>query len=159
MLGIVTLFLNFHEAAYHYITVHSDRCEVNELSLSHRIFVGTVPHTLRLADLLALSHHWRDGPHCEACGWTSLRERFSSWTSARRGSAPGHRGTFPCALLPERNGRAGTTAAPALEGIERLNTTLFARVAGLTAFDRLGWVDEDEKADLRDRDGFPMCTT
>jgi hypothetical protein len=30
-----------------------------------------------------------------------------------------------------------------LEGIERLDGTLFVRVAGLT-FDRLGWLDEGE---------------
>lgn len=35
----------------------------------------------------------------------------------------------------------------ALEGIERLDGTLFVRVAGLT-FDRLGWVGEGEKAGL-----------
>jgi hypothetical protein len=34
---------------------------------------------------------------------------------------------------------------PPLEGIERLDGTLFVRVAGLT-FDRLGWVNEGERA-------------
>ncbi|KAF8259805.1 hypothetical protein EI94DRAFT_1706802 [Lactarius quietus] len=48
----------------------------------------------------------------------------------------------------------GCTGAP-LEGIERLDGTLFVRVAGLT-FDRLGWVGEGEKAGLWDWDGFPM---
>lgn len=36
-------------------------------------------------------------------------------------------------------------AGPSLEGIERLDGTLFVRVAGLT-LDRLGWVHEGEKA-------------
>lgn len=105
-------------------------------------------------------------------GRTSLRERFSSWTSTHAG-APVYFATwdtraprpfslcfaaFVAAAAGEEWARTGTAAAPALEGIERLNTTLFARVAGLT-FDRLRWVDEDEKADLRDRDGFPRCTT
>jgi len=48
-----------------------------------------------------------------------------------------------------------TGVASALEGIERLDGTLFVRIAGLT-FDRLGWVDEGEKAGLWDRDGVPM---
>jgi len=38
---------------------------------------------------------------------------------------------------------------PSLEGIERLDGTLFVRVAGLT-LDRLGWVHEGEKAALWD---------
>ncbi|KAH8985107.1 hypothetical protein EDB92DRAFT_1884288 [Lactarius akahatsu] len=50
---------------------------------------------------------------------------------------------------------AGRASAPALEGIESLDGTLFVRVAGLT-FDRLGWVDEGEKAVHWDRDGIPM---
>ncbi|KAI9455663.1 hypothetical protein BJY52DRAFT_1121741, partial [Lactarius psammicola] len=45
--------------------------------------------------------------------------------------------------------RTGAAEVPALEGIERLDGTLFVRVAGLT-FDRLGWVDEGEKAGLWD---------
>lgn len=53
-------------------------------------------------------------------------------------------------------GEKERTGAPALalEGIERLDGTLFVRVAGLT-FDRLGWMDEGEKEGVWDRDGFP----
>jgi len=40
-----------------------------------------------------------------------------------------------------------------LEGIDRLDGTLFVRVAGLT-LDRLGWVHEGEKAGRWDRDNF-----
>lgn len=49
------------------------------------------------------------------------------------------------------------TGAPSLtlEGIERLDGTLFVRIAGLT-FDRLGWLDEGEKEGVWDRDGFLM---
>jgi hypothetical protein len=39
--------------------------------------------------------------------------------------------------------------------MERLDGTLFVRVAGLT-LDRLGWVGEGEKAGSWDWDGFPM---
>jgi hypothetical protein len=51
---------------------------------------------------------------------------------------------------------AGETDAlqPSLEGIQRVDGTLFAHVAGLT-FDRLGWVNEEERADSWDSDGFP----
>jgi hypothetical protein len=41
---------------------------------------------------------------------------------------------------------------PSLEGIEKLDGTLFVRVAGLT-LDRLGWVNEGEKASSWDFDG------
>ncbi|KAH9052772.1 hypothetical protein EDB87DRAFT_1570004 [Lactarius vividus] len=51
--------------------------------------------------------------------------------------------------------KAERAPAPALEGIERLDGTLFVRVAGLT-FDRLGWVDGPEKAKYWDRDRFPL---
>ncbi len=51
--------------------------------------------------------------------------------------------------------RTWAAPAPALEGIERLDGTLFVRVAGLT-FNRLGRVDEDEKVGMWDRDGFSM---
>lgn len=63
--------------------------------------------------------------------------------------APGYFSAF--AAAGEEEARMG----PALEGIERLDGTLFVRVAGLT-FDRLGWVDEGEKAGLWDRDGIQM---
>ena len=43
--------------------------------------------------------------------------------------------------------------APSLDGVERLDGTLFVRVAGLT-FDRLGWVDEGEEARPWDLDGI-----
>jgi hypothetical protein len=55
----------------------------------------------------------------------------------------------------EEKARMGAGLAPALEGIERLDGTLFVRVAGLT-FDRLGWVDEGETAGRWDLDGIPM---
>ncbi|KAF8260911.1 hypothetical protein EI94DRAFT_1705947 [Lactarius quietus] len=45
--------------------------------------------------------------------------------------------------------------ALALEGIERLDGTLIVRTAGLT-FDRLGWLDEGEKARPWDQDGMVM---
>jgi len=47
--------------------------------------------------------------------------------------------------------------APAFEGIERLDGTLFVRVAGLT-FDRVGWVDEGENAGQWDMDGILMSS-
>ncbi len=74
--------------------------------------------------------------------------------AARWGTrAPGR--FSPCAATGEEMMRTGAAPAPALEGIERLDGTLFVHVAGL-AFDRLRWVDEDEKAVLWDRDDFPM---
>jgi hypothetical protein len=42
-----------------------------------------------------------------------------------------------------------------LEGIERLDGTLFVRIAGIT-IERLGWVHEGEKARRWDRDNFPF---
>jgi hypothetical protein len=54
----------------------------------------------------------------------------------------------------EEKERTGALA-PALEGIERLDGTLFVRVAGLT-FDRLGWMDQGEKERQWDRDGILM---
>ncbi|KAH8984551.1 hypothetical protein EDB86DRAFT_3084442 [Lactarius hatsudake] len=65
---------------------------------------------------------------------------------------PGYFSAF--AATGEEKARTGGRA-PALESIERLDGTLFVRVAGLT-FDRLGWVDECEKAGHWDRDGFPV---
>jgi len=66
--------------------------------------------------------------------------RACSWTSLRAGYLP----------------REGTAAqAPAFESIERLDGTLFVRVAGLT-FDRVGWVDEGEKAEPWDLDGIQI---
>ena len=44
---------------------------------------------------------------------------------------------------------------PVVEGIKRVYRILIVRVAGLT-FDRLGWVNESEKAGLWDRDSTPM---
>ncbi len=71
--------------------------------------------------------------------------------AARWGTrAPGYFSAFAAAGEKVRTG-----VASALEGIERLDGTLFVRIAGLT-FDRLGWVDEGEKAGLWDRDGVPM---
>jgi len=46
-------------------------------------------------------------------------------------------------------------AAVRLEGVDKTDGTLFARVAGLT-FDRPGWVGEGEKAGRWDWDGYPM---
>ncbi|KAH8989304.1 hypothetical protein EDB83DRAFT_2481591 [Lactarius deliciosus] len=66
---------------------------------------------------------------------------------------PGYFSAF--AATGEEKARTGAGRALALEGIERLDGTLFVRVAGLT-FDRLGWVDEREKAGHWDRDGIPM---
>ena len=43
---------------------------------------------------------------------------------------------------------------PSLEGIERLDGTLFVRVAGLT-MDRLGWVHEGEDAGSWHVEGDP----
>ena len=54
----------------------------------------------------------------------------------------------------EENARTGAWLAPALEGIEMLDGTLYVRVAGPT-FDRLRWVDEGEQAGLRDKDLVP----
>lgn len=65
--------------------------------------------------------------------------------------APGY--FAACATVDEEEARMA--AATGLEGVEILDGTLFARVAGLT-FDRLGWVDEDEKAGQWDWDGYPM---
>ena len=66
--------------------------------------------------------------------------------------APGY---FSCvAAADEEKAGTGARLALALEGIERLDGTLFVRVAGLT-FDRLGWVDEGDKAGLWDMDGIP----
>jgi hypothetical protein len=42
-----------------------------------------------------------------------------------------------------------------LEGIERLDGTLFVRIAGIT-LERLGWVHEGEKARRWDWDNFPF---
>ena len=42
-----------------------------------------------------------------------------------------------------------------LKGIERLDGTLFVRVAGIT-LERLGWVHEGEQAERWDRDNFPF---
>ena len=66
--------------------------------------------------------------------------------------APGYFSAFAAADQEEK-ARRGVRLAPALEGIERLDGTLFVRVAGLT-FDRLGWVDEGEKAGMWDLDGI-----
>ncbi|KAI9439338.1 hypothetical protein H4582DRAFT_1948603 [Lactarius indigo] len=70
---------------------------------------------------------------------------------------PDEHGPKLARALSDFAARWGTRSAgaPALEGIERLDGTLFLRVAGLT-FDRLGWVDEGEKAGHWDRDGFPV---
>ena len=69
--------------------------------------------------------------------------------AARWGTrAPGYFSAFAAAAGEEKNGLG-------LEGIERLDGTLFVRVAGLT-FDRLGWVAEGEKVGSWDWDGFPM---
>lgn len=74
--------------------------------------------------------------------------------AARWGTRPpGYFSAF--ATTSEEKARTGAGRAPALEGIERLDGTLFVRIAGLT-FDRLGWVDEREKAGHWDRDGFPV---
>lgn len=62
--------------------------------------------------------------------------------------APGYFSTFAA-------GEEVVMRTGALEGIEKLDGTLFMRVTGLT-FDRLGWVGEGEKAGLWDWDGFPM---
>jgi hypothetical protein len=68
----------------------------------------------------------------------------------------GHPGTgILCCYRRGGEGAHGVGQAPALEGIERLDGTLFVRVAGLT-FDRLGWVDEGETAGRWDLDGIPM---
>lgn len=53
-------------------------------------------------------------------------------------------GTRPPGYFSAAEGGAGKKM-PSLEGIERLDGTLFVRVAGLT-LDRLGWVYEGEKA-------------
>ena len=60
--------------------------------------------------------------------------------------APGYFSAFTVSGEEEKM-RTGARLAPALEGIERLDGTLFVRVAGLT-FDRLGWTDEGEQAGL-----------
>lgn len=71
--------------------------------------------------------------------------------AARWGTrAPGYFSTFAAAAAGEKEENG-----PGLEGIERLDGTLFVRVAGLT-FDRLGWVGEGEKVGSWDWDGFPM---
>jgi len=54
----------------------------------------------------------------------------------------------------EEKERTGAPAS-AFEGIEKLDGTLFVRVAGLT-FDRVGWVDEGENAGQWERDGMVM---
>jgi len=65
--------------------------------------------------------------------------------------APGY---FPAPAAAVADGEK-VAPAPALEGIERLDGTLFVRVAGLT-FDRVGWVDEGEKAGAWDLDGIQI---
>ncbi|KAH9170233.1 hypothetical protein EDB89DRAFT_1979523 [Lactarius sanguifluus] len=76
--------------------------------------------------------------------------------AARWGTrSPGYFSAFVATGEEKARAGAGRAPAPALEGIERLDGTLFVRVAGLT-FDRLGWVDEREKAGQWDRDGIPM---
>ncbi|KAH9036531.1 hypothetical protein EDB85DRAFT_761892 [Lactarius pseudohatsudake] len=73
---------------------------------------------------------------------TRRRSGVCSRTSLRAG-APARRGTFRVCRC--RRGEVRTGAA--LEGIERLDGTLFVPAAGLT-FDRLGW-DENEGRSMR----------
>jgi hypothetical protein len=65
--------------------------------------------------------------------------------------APGY--FAACAVGDEEAARMAV--ATRLDGVERLDGTLFARIAGLT-FDRLGWVGEGKEAGRWDWDGYPM---
>lgn len=56
------------------------------------------------------------------------------------------------AVGKEEKERTGAQAL-SLDGVEKLDGTLFVRVAGLT-FDRLGWLDEGDEARLWDQDGI-----
>jgi len=62
-------------------------------------------------------------------------------------------GTRPPGYFTAAESEAGQKMA-SLEGIERLDGTLFVRVAGLT-MERLGWVHEGEDAGSWDAGGVP----
>ena len=61
-------------------------------------------------------------------------------------------GARPPGCFSAGEGDAGQQ--PSLEGIEKLDRTLFVRGAGLT-FDQLGWMHEGEKAGSWDQDNYP----
>ena len=64
-------------------------------------------------------------------------------------------GTRPPGYFSSRARESDAGQSPlSLEGIEKLDGTLFVRVAGLT-LDRLGWVNEGENANPWDTDGSP----
>ena len=63
------------------------------------------------------------------------------------------RGEYSSAAAQEKV-HTGVTLTPVLEDIEKRARKCFLRVAEFTS-DQLGWVDESEKAGLRDR----RCTT
>lgn len=127
-------------------------------------------HSLPIADFYAATEPHKCLP-ARAPGAGALPSTGSAWTriipSAIR--APDeHTPKIARALIdfarrwgtrPPGYFSAGETDAagqkmPSLEGIERLDGTLFVRVAGLT-LDRLGWVHEGEDAGPWDKDGFP----
>jgi len=122
-------------------------------------------HPLPIADFYAATDAQLFSPARAGTGASWTQAPGSAWPHIFQNAIryPDEHGPKIARALADFAARWGLRAAPGffavsgaapLEGIERLDGTLFVRVAGLT-FDRLGWVDEGEKAMLWGRDGFP----
>jgi hypothetical protein len=129
-------------------------------------------HPLPIADFYSATNAQQFAPARAGVGAGALRSPGSAWTriipSAIQGP-DGHTSKIARALVDFAmrwgtrppgyfSSRASESDAgqppPSLEGIEKLDGTLFVRVAGLT-LDKLGWVNEGEKASPWDADGSP----
>jgi len=126
-------------------------------------------HPLPIADFYAATNAQQFEPARTGIGAGALASPGSAWTriipSALHGP-DGHMpkiaralanfamrwGARPPGYFSARESDAGQQ--PSLEGIEKLDGTLFVRVAGLT-FDRLGWMHEGEKVGSWDKDNYP----
>ena len=140
------------------------------LSVSAALYITRGKHALPIAEFYAATDaaqlSFSAAPAGASSGWTRVIQSAVQFPEehvpkvaralvdfdARWGTrAPGY--FAACATADGEEARMA--AATSLEGVEILDGTLFARVAGLT-FDRLGWVGEGEKAGRWDWDGYPM---
>ena len=121
-------------------------------------------HPLPIADFYSVTNAQQFAPaRTGVVGDGALRSPGSAWTRIIPSAIQGpdeHTPKIARALVdfavrwgtrPPGYFSAGQSPL-SLEGIEKLDGTLFVRVAGLT-LDRLGWVNEGEKACSWDTDG------
>lgn len=120
-------------------------------------------HALPIADFYSATDAKQLAPTRTGVGVGALRSPGSAWTRIIPSAIQGpdehtpkiaralvdfamRWGTRPPGYFSSRSSESVAGRPPlSLEGIEKLDGTLFVRVAGLT-LDRLGWVNEGEKA-------------